>query len=76
MGHPFKLRRYMAEKTQSKNDTSNMETDYSKGMSISDIAEKYDVSVREVTEAVVRETPETPTITQAEIDEQESKKGK
>lgn len=67
----------MAEiKNQTKNDNGSMLTDYNKGMSISDIADKYDLSVKEVTDAVVVEAPATQTITQAEIDEQESKKGK
>lgn len=50
---------------------------YNKGVSIDDIAQEHNLTAEEVTAIVVTPVPApAPLQTQAELDEQESKKGK
>lgn len=66
----------MAEKTQPKSDNAAMVGDYNQGMTLDQLAEKYNLTANEVESIVVQPVPEDKTITQAELDAQEAKKGK
>lgn len=72
----------MAEKTeaaQAKTTNSSMLDEYNKGASPDELAQKYNLTAEEVMAAVVKPADDpnaAPLPTQAELDEQEAKKGK
>jgi hypothetical protein len=74
MGYPFNLIR--KKMSDNKVDTKSLTDKYVKGATPDDLADEYGITSQEVVDIVTRDVPVTPTVTQTELDAQDTKKGK